>query len=195
MSRSERPAPPGPEGLDPRLVKALSHPLRYKLLVRLNAGDASPVEMARELGVPVGRVSHHVRTLARVGAIELVRTRQRRGAVEHFYRAVVPAWFTDSDWAGLPPSARAAIGAGNLEHALKDVVAAAASGFRHSASHLSYVPFELDEQAMHELSDLLNETLERAYAIEAASARRAAGTALSTELVLMHFERAGAPPD
>lgn len=184
-----RPDPPGPEGLDPRIVKALSHPLRYRILARLNAGVASPVEMAREMDVPVGRVSHHVRTLAGIGAIELVSTRPRRGAVEHFYRAAVPAWFTDSDWAVLPRSARQAIGGQNVEQVMVHLAAAAADGFGHPRAHLSFVPLEVDEKGMDELAELLHETLEKAYEVEARAAER--GASLSTELVLMHFQREG----
>jgi DNA-binding transcriptional ArsR family regulator len=185
--RTGRPAPPGPEGLDPRIVKALSHPLRYRILARLNAGVASPVEMAREMEVPVGRVSHHVRTLARIGAIELVSTRPRRGAVEHFYRAVAPAWFTDADWAAVPRSARQAIRAQSINDVMTHVGAAGAEGFGHPRAYLGYVPLELDEQAMGEISDLLTATMEKAYAIEARATER--GTSLTTELVLLHFER------
>jgi DNA-binding transcriptional ArsR family regulator len=178
-------------GLDGRTLKALAHPLRFRVLARLNRGVASPVEIARELGVPVGRVSHHVRTLAALGAIELVRTRPRRGAVEHFYRATLPARFSDEDWARVPPSARQAIDAANLTDLLAVLHSAAPTGFEHPRSHLSYAPLELDEQAMRELSDLLSETLVRASAIEAASAARR-GPRLGTEIVLLHFERGDA---
>jgi hypothetical protein len=158
-------------------------------MVRLNAGVASPAMMAREMGLPIGRISHHVRALAAVDAIELVETRQRRGAVEHFYRARVAAWFTDADWERVPESLRGQIAAFNVENVLRDVAAAAAgSGFRHAAAHVSYVPLTLDDQAMAEMSELLTETLNRAYAIESRSAARA-GEPLSTELVLLHFER------
>jgi DNA-binding transcriptional ArsR family regulator len=186
-STGRRPAPPGPEGLDPRIVKALSHPLRYRILARLNAGVASPVEMAREMDVPVGRVSHHVRTLAGIGAIELVSTRPRRGAVEHFYRAAVPAWFTDSDWAALPRSARQVIGGQNVEQVMVHLAAAAADGFGHPRAHLSFVPLELDEEGMDELAALLHETLEKAYDVATRAAER--GASVGTELVLMHFQR------
>ncbi len=184
--KTGRPAPPGPEGLDQRIVKAFSHPLRYRILARLNAGVASPVEIARELDVPVGRVSHHVRTLARIGAIELVSTRPRRGAVEHFYRAAVPAWFSDADWSALPRSARQAISGQNVE-AVMAHLAAAAEGFGHPRAHLSFVPLELDEPGMEEMAELLRETLERAYEVEKRAAER--GGALGTELVMLHFER------
>ena len=147
--------------------------------------------MAREMGIPVGRVSHHVRTLARIGAIELVHTRPRRGAVEHFYRAAVPAWFSDADWAALPPSTRRAIGGQNVEQVMRHVAAAtAAEGFGHPLAHLSFLPLELDEEGMGELAEILRETLEKAYEVERRSGER--GASLRTELVVMHFQR---PPD
>ena len=68
------------------LMKALSHPLRRKILGRASQ-PFSPKQLARELGEPIGNVSYHVRILAEAGLIELVKTEPRRGAVEHFYRA------------------------------------------------------------------------------------------------------------
>ena len=186
-----QPAPP--EGLDPRIVQALAHPLRHQLLVRLNEGEASPVEMARELGQPVGRVSHHIQSLVRLGAIELVRTEPRRGAVEHFYRAVAPAWFSDEDWARLPASARDAIGAQNLRSVLDDLSGAAPGrAFAHPRAYLARLLLELDEEGMEEMSALLTETVRRVEEIEA-SARGRGGSGRPTELVLLHFERAPGP--
>jgi hypothetical protein len=45
--------------------------------------------LARELDETIGNVSYHTRTLHKLGAIRLVRTRQRRGAIEHFYTAAL----------------------------------------------------------------------------------------------------------
>ena len=74
--------------LDERLAKALSHPLRQRILQRLNEGGIrSPNELSRELGDPLGNVSYHVRILRELDCVELVRTEQRRGALEHYYRA------------------------------------------------------------------------------------------------------------
>jgi len=178
------------EGLDPRIVKAISHPLRYQVLARINDAEASPVEIARELDEPVGRVSHHVQALLEVGAIELVRTEPRRGAVEHFYRAAVPAWFSDEDWARLPVSVRDAISAQNLRLVLDDLAAAAPGrAFGHPSAYLARLVMDLDDQAIEEISALLTEMVERAAAIEAAAAERGA-VDRPTELVLLHFERA-----
>src|ERR1043166_4271590 len=73
--------------LDEALLRAISHPLRHRLLGMLDGRVASPNQLARELEWPLGRVSYHIRLLSDLGAIELVRTEPRRGALEHFYRA------------------------------------------------------------------------------------------------------------
>ena len=58
---------------DPRLIKALAHPLRVRILSILETRDmASPNEMADELGVSLGVLSYHVRRLLALGFLELV---------------------------------------------------------------------------------------------------------------------------
>src|SRR4029453_5690768 len=94
------------EELDPRIVRALSHPIRHRVLVALNERGASPKELAAELGEPLGNVSYHTRVLAQLGCIELVSTTQRRGALEHHYRAVMRPFFDDAAWAQIPASTR-----------------------------------------------------------------------------------------
>lgn len=79
--------------LDPRLIKALGHPVRVRALEVLNTRVASPSELAKELGEPLGNVAYHVKILEENDAIELVRTAPVRGALEHFYRAKVRPWF------------------------------------------------------------------------------------------------------
>jgi len=76
-----------PEAIDQRLVRALSHPLRVRILEILSARVASPNDLSEELGVELSHVAYHTRTLNRCGCLELVDTAQRRGATEHFYKA------------------------------------------------------------------------------------------------------------
>jgi predicted ArsR family transcriptional regulator len=68
------------------------HPLRPAILeaiprleLEVGAPGVSPVELADDLGQPLGRVAYHVRVLANVRALELVEERRVRGAVEHRY--------------------------------------------------------------------------------------------------------------
>ncbi len=73
--------------VDQRLLKALAHPLRAKALPLFAEGTVSPIQVARRLDVDVSHLAYHIRVLRQLGFIELVETRQRRGALEHFYRA------------------------------------------------------------------------------------------------------------
>jgi DNA-binding transcriptional ArsR family regulator len=85
--------------VDQRLIKALGHPVRLRVLDILNARVASPSELAKELEEPLGNVAYHVKILEETGSIELVRTAPVRGALEHFYRATtdVSATWLDLD--------------------------------------------------------------------------------------------------
>jgi DNA-binding transcriptional ArsR family regulator len=180
--------------LDEALLRAISHPLRHRLLGMLDGRIASPNQLARELELPLGRVSYHIRLLNDLGAIELVRTEPRRGALEHFYRAVTAVWFNEADWSRLPRSARRGILGQNLQQIFGSVSAAADSGgFDHPASVVVRTPLELDEEGLTELSGLLRESVERARDINTRAAERRAGledaTAVATELAILHYER------
>jgi DNA-binding transcriptional ArsR family regulator len=177
--------------LDEALLKAISHPLRHRLLGLLDDRVASPNELARELELPLGRVSYHIRLLADLGAIELVRTEPRRGALEHFYRAVTRGWFSEDDWARLPRGARRGIVGQSLQRIFSDVTAAVdAGGFDGPASQIKRTALELDERGLEEVSQVIASTTERVNQINAESAdRRAGAEGVSTELALLHFER------
>ena len=177
--------------VDDRLIKAIGHPLRHRALVVLSEGVASPKAVAERLGEPLGRVSHHVRVLAELGAIELVRTEPRRGAVEHFYRAVIHPWFDDEVWRRLPTTTRRALFGQPLQRLMSDVTAAAqGTGFDHQQAHVSYTVLELDEDGMGAMSELLTETLERALELQREAQERLGGepSQLRTELGMVHFE-------
>ncbi len=86
---------------DRDMVRALSHPLRRRVLAALRGRAASPVELAREFGEGIGTVSYHVRMLADAKLIELVEERPRRGATEHFY---IAAGLAGASWTRGSPS-------------------------------------------------------------------------------------------
>lgn len=176
-----------------QLLKAIAHPLRQRILAAINEGEAtSPNEVSRALGEPLGRVSHHVRVLVRLGAIELARTEPRRGAVEHYYRALMRPWFDDEAWRSLPLSIRRSLFGQPLERLMRDIPAAArATGFDHPRAHVSYSHLDLDAEGMDAVADLLGETLDRVQAIAAAAKERLGDepAPVRTELGVVHFER------
>jgi DNA-binding transcriptional ArsR family regulator len=160
--------------LESNIVKALSHPLRMRILTRLNEGVASPNEMAKEFDESLPLVSYHVRILRELDCIELVRTTPRRGAIEHHYRALTRPFLGDEDWRALPESARKAVSNTVLTKALGDVRNAVAAGtFDDRADrHLSYTALVLDDEGFQELGRRLDEVLEWAIEEQAAAAGR-----------------------
>jgi DNA-binding transcriptional ArsR family regulator len=183
--------------LDERLAKALSHPLRQRILQRLNEGGVkSPNELSRDLGDPLGNVSYHVRILRELDCVELVRTEQRRGALEHYYRATAQPWLDDNQWARLPAAFRRKTHGRTLSEILEAAsTASQAGGFDHPEVTLSHVALELDEQGWDDAVKLLNDMLESALRIQAESQKRqgksgADGESLRTELGILHFRQA-----
>jgi len=180
-------------GVDQRLVRAIGHPLRLRLLTIFNERVASPSDLAAELGEPIGNVSYHTRILARLGCVELVKTKQVRGAIEHYYRAVVRPVFSDEDWAELPLSIRKSLAGAVLTEIADDMGAAAnEGGFDRDDVHLSRTPLTLDQQGWEELNERLQGVADDALEIQAESAARlqsdGARDSEAAALVLMLFE-------
>jgi Helix-turn-helix domain len=195
------PTPTAPEGsatsgnapFDSRVARALTHPLRMRILTAMDGDMASPRQLAAEFREPLGKVSYHVRTLAKLGCIELVKTEPRRGALEHYYRAIMRPVFSDSDWAQLPASLRQSTADAILSDVARDVSNAARSGgFLRDNMHLSRTPIVVDAEGWTKLSDLLEQTVKDALAIQAESTDRLAAAgqtdSQAARVILMLFE-------
>jgi DNA-binding transcriptional ArsR family regulator len=160
---------------DPRYVKAMSHPLRVRILAMLDERKASPNQLAGWLGASLGTVAYHVRTLEQLGLIELVDETRVRGAVEHHYRARERPVVTAEGWAQAPPIAKQAAVGSSL-----DVIAdyartsAAAGGFDRQDAQIRRALYRLDAKGFAQLSKACDKLIEQADKIgEAASARMA----------------------
>jgi DNA-binding transcriptional ArsR family regulator len=184
--------------IDQRIMKALSHPLRVRMLTLLNQKVASPSELADELDEPLGNVSYHMRFLADLEMVKLVRTEPRRGAVEHYYEALEPPLISDADWAQLPVALRRSLSDSTLGDIARDLRGAGeAGGFDRENMHVSRVALSLDDEAWDELSSLLSDLLERASSIQDDANKRRKTTgqpAVPTTLVLLQFEGGRAAP-
>lgn len=74
-----------------RLARANTHPLRVSILevLGLDGGRTlSPKDLSVELKAPLSTVNYHVTALKHSRLVEVVKERQVRGAIEHFYEAV-----------------------------------------------------------------------------------------------------------
>jgi DNA-binding transcriptional ArsR family regulator len=180
---------------DPRVVKALAHPLRVRILSMLDESVLSPTQMADTLEVPIGNVSYHTRQLLELGLIELVRETPRRGAVEHHYSAVARPLITDEAWRAAPEIVRRAMVGATLEESAKAVNSAALTGgFSRDGAHVSRIPTPLDERGWKEISRTLEATMKRIQKIAEASQQRLRKTDHEGEAhattVMMFFEDA-----
>jgi len=183
----------GSEPFDERLAKAMAHPLRQRILEVLNRRVSSPREVAEELGEKLGDVGYHFRMLREYGVIELVRTEQRRGAIKHFYRATSRAMLDNATWARLPDSARRSMRGHALDQIWQHVTDGVKNnGFERDDMHVSWTTFELDEKGYQAMAKLIDQTLEKALAIQSQVVDRRAngktvGREVKTELAMLHF--------
>ena len=158
---------------DPRLIKALAHPLRVQILAVLQDRTASPSDLAEELEAPLGNVSYHVRILAKLGLLKLVRKRPRRGAIEHMYQAVGPVRVSDRAWGQVPAIVKGAMVDATLDQVGGYVEKSAATGgFDRPEAHISRQPMRLDAKGWKELSSAIAALLRQANTIEAESRKR-----------------------
>jgi DNA-binding transcriptional ArsR family regulator len=133
------------KNVEPLIAKAFAHPLRVRILSVLNERVASPNLLSKELDESLNLVSYHVRVLEKYGCIELVETKPRRGATEHFYRATKRQLLSDPEWARF--------------EGLED-------------RHLSRTPMVLDDRGWKDVATLLTETVEQLAEIQALALKR-----------------------
>jgi DNA-binding transcriptional ArsR family regulator len=177
---------------DPRYVKALSHPLRVRIMSMLEERDASPVQLADHLDATLGTVAYHVRTLERLGLIKMVATHQRRGATEHVYAAREHPRFSSTAWATTNPMTKHVMIASALSQIGQySAQSAAAGGFDRADANFERQSLSLDEQGWSELAEATRRWQEEAGRIEAAAASRlkkAREKGLDAGLVVLLFE-------
>jgi DNA-binding transcriptional ArsR family regulator len=180
---------------DPRYVKAMSHPLRVRILAILQERTASPVELAQVLEGTLGTVSYHVRTLHQLGLIDLVDETRVRGAVEHHYKAKARPKVSDEAWEQAPPIAKQAAVGSSLQ-VIDDYAraSAAAGGFDHADAALIRLSLKLDAKGWQQLAKAVRRLFEQAQRIESDSQERLdrgsrdAHEPIEVGLVMMMFE-------
>jgi DNA-binding transcriptional ArsR family regulator len=178
---------------DPRYVKAMSHPVRVRIMAMLSERKASPNELSQWLGTTLGATAYHVRTLHKLGLIELVDETRVRGAVEHHYKAKARPKVTEENWSKASPIAKQAAVSSQLKM-LEDhtQASAAAGGFDRPDALLERRAATLDDRGWKALTTEAQKFLDRIERIEADAAKRLAkggeNGAIEAGVVLLGFE-------
>jgi DNA-binding transcriptional ArsR family regulator len=175
-----------------RLAKSFAHGTRIDILRILNERTASPKELAEAVDDGLSQVSYHVSELLSHGVIELVRTEPRRGALEHYYRAVASPVVSDAETATLPRATREELSTTALQAILGEAVSALQSRSFDARvdRHVSWLPLRLDEKGWGELTAVLADTLGKVERIKEKNARRLADDdGVEVIVSMMGFER------
>ncbi|MDH4221212.1 MAG: helix-turn-helix domain-containing protein [Candidatus Bathyarchaeota archaeon] len=76
---------------DPERLKAALNKLSWRILQLLSEQEMYPMEVAKKLEVHEQKVYYHIRKLARVGIVKVVKEEEKKGAVAKYYKASFPA--------------------------------------------------------------------------------------------------------
>jgi DNA-binding transcriptional ArsR family regulator len=152
-----------PKLIDPKVLKAQSHPIRAHILNILGEGPSSPARMQRRMdGVHLNLVCHHIKVLREADLIELVDVKMHGGRKEHIYRAVQPAQLFDlEEWLAVDEKYRQPLLTTILEQISEDTGRSLAEGrfnLRPDA-HVSRSPIELDDEGWQEVVEVLETAL------------------------------------
>jgi hypothetical protein len=184
---------------DGALAKVFAHHLRVKIWETLMHAVDSPNGLAKKLDQPLGNVAYHVRQLVKYECLELVKTEQRRGATEHYYRGTVRPMIPTGDWAQLSIDERRPTSRFIFQLVLGNVIAADEANTFDSRldRQLVRLPVDLDEEGWAKVAAAYDDLTELVLATQAESANRLANTSgappISAVAALLFFERAPAP--
>jgi hypothetical protein len=181
------------DGVEQIVAKAFAHPLRVQILIILNERVASPNLLSQELDQSLNLVAYHVRVLEKYDCIELVDTKQRRGATEHFYRATRRQFLSDGEWSRMPAALRPGLSGAMLKAVFDDIEEAVTESTFDELEdrHLSRTPMVVDKEGWNQVSQLLGETLDRLLAIQAEASERLANSdepAMLSKVQMLHFK-------
>lgn len=183
-------------------MRALSKEERVEIFAILCERVASPKEISDELNEGLSQVSYHVKVLRECRLIVLDHKVPRRGAVEHYYRAVEPTLIPSDSWDRLPPSVRASLSASILREFFDDASASIEAGvFDEVPGELCLTPLILDSLGVEELGQITRDFLESVLEVQANATKRSprgrngAGEAASATVFLASFLSSRSPKD
>ena len=180
------------EGLEQ--VRALSHPLRLRLLELFAERPRTTKQAAAELGEAPTRLYHHVAALERAGLVRLRETRRNRGTTKKYFEAVADRLTAGAKGAAVGQKgagrAHAAMGFVLFDQARSELVHALASGAVESPDPILAIRgvLRLSRRAAKQLQKELLELLQRVQsgcADEPAPASRGALRRYSLTIALL----------
>jgi DNA-binding transcriptional ArsR family regulator len=164
---------PAGSGTNLTLFEALSHPLRYRMMMVLGERRASPKQLADLLDEDRVRIAEQIRYLRDADCIELVAT-ETGGGAQHLYRATVRPVLDAEAWEKFPRLAREIASVQIVRRIVSDVVASVETGVFDARQHRALLskPIRVDDQGFREADESALRHLDELTEIAARSAAR-----------------------
>jgi DNA-binding transcriptional ArsR family regulator len=178
------------------LHRAMSHPLRFRILNILSEREASPNEISEEIGERLNNVAYHVREMCKAGIIELVEEDNRRGGTIHVYKKVVPAMLDTADSEALTSLEQQVVSTEISRALVSDIVGSIQAGKMdsHPARSLLRNLLTVDDEGMRKTGELAMKFLADLEAVEVESLERLAESGaegMNITVAAVSFERGG----
>jgi DNA-binding transcriptional ArsR family regulator len=152
-----------PNMVDPRLLKALIHPTRIRIMDILTEGPNSPSGIQRRMGdgVSLNLVGHHLKVLRDFGCVEMVDEVKRKGFTEHIYGRSKREFLTAAEWGAIDRVDRQLASTEIMRAISGDVGRAFLDGKldEREDNHLSRTPLRVDEKGWQEIVKALEKAL------------------------------------
>lgn len=143
-------------------VKAMSHPLRAKILLALGERRGSPGEVAKSLAPPdlhgralsdfTSEVTSHIKYLVSLDCAEVVEERKAGNHLKCIYRATEPHLVETENWEALPPAAKDDLRRQYAQVHIDDLVAGLGHGMGLDKFFAMYRDhFSVDQQGLENL--------------------------------------------
>lgn len=142
---------------DPRILKVLGHPLRFKIFSKLGDRPWSATELEGDLDIAYEQVRDHIRVLEKAALVERVGYEPSpRGGRRTLYRAV-RLYFTAEQWASFPDAIRESGSFAYVELLTQDVLDALRCGNMETREDrvLLRRPLWTDDEGAKEIEEIM----------------------------------------
>ena len=153
-----------------RLLYALNHPIRIRIIESLMREPASPTTLANAFDMPLGNVSYHLCKVLHqhCEVVTLVKRNPRRGAMEKVFALRSKAYVDAIRWTTIPEPMRSGVRGLALDSFLKTAIAAleAESAAPSEDNLYAWRSVAVDGDGRREIGEAMRGLAEKVEAVE-----------------------------
>ena len=183
-----------PKGIEEVVQFALGHRIRVQLLIVLNEGSYTAVDLAEIIDEPLNNVANHLRKMLEDGSVEVAKDERKGNIVQYWYRAVETPYYSEEEAEKMPALQRQMIAGAIVQSGSAEVMAGLYAGkLADPRTVLFWDWYHVDVQGRADLEAENRRYLERLREIEVEATNRRAESGEGSTPILVNlsvFERA-----